>query len=134
MQWLEGPHMRSSIYVSLSFAAVLALAGCAKNNLQHTAEATVGGNYSKGAAALSRYGCGSCHVIPGISGAVGKAGPPLTGIASRNYIAGQLPNTPANMIQWLENPQAINPKTVMPNLGVTQEDAVNMAGYLYTLK
>ena len=43
-------------------------------------------------------------------------------------------NTPENMVRWIENPQAVDEKTVMPNLGVTEQDAGDIAGYLYTLK
>jgi len=80
------------------------------------------------------YGCGSCHIIPGISGASGLAGPPLSGIGNRIYIAGMLQNTPENMMHWIENPKAVNGKTVMPYLGVTHKDAADIAGYLYTLQ
>lgn len=114
-------------------AALLFLGGCGKDT-QRTAQVTTGGNAEHGAVAIARYGCGSCHVIPGVSGANGKAGPPLTGIADRTYLAGQLQNTPDNMMHWIRDPHAINPKTVMPNLGVTEEDARDIAGYLYTLR
>ncbi len=83
---------------------------------------------------IQYYGCGSCHIIPGISGAAGLAGPPLSGIASRIYIAGVLQNTPENMMRWIENPKTVDEKTVMPNLGVTPADAADIAGYLYTLR
>ncbi len=95
---------------------------------------TAGGDPERGAAAISRYGCGSCHVIPGVSGAVGRAGPPLSGIANRIYLAGVMQNTAPNMVRWIENPKAVDEKTVMPNLGVTPQDATDIAGYLYTLK
>ncbi len=90
-------------------------------------------NPQQGQQAIQRYGCGSCHVIPGIRGAEGLVGPPLTDWAGRMYIAGRLPNTPDNLIQWIQNPQAIDPENVMPNLGVTVADARDIAGYLYTL-
>jgi cytochrome c len=45
-----------------------------------------------------------------------------------------LPNTPENMFRWLQNPPAVDPLTAMPNLGVTEADARDMAGYLYTLR
>jgi len=83
---------------------------------------------------VARYGCGSCHIIPGVSGAFGLAGPPLAGIGNRIYIAGVLQNTGPNMIRWIENPPGVDEHTVMPNLGVTHQDAVDIAGYLYTLK
>jgi putative membrane protein len=88
----------------------------------------------RGRVAIRRYGCGSCHSIPGITGAVGMVGPPLGQISQRVYIAGVLANEPDNMIRWLENPQAIDPKTAMPNTGVTPRDARDIAAYLYTLR
>jgi cytochrome c len=119
-------------------AVILAvsLTGCdaAAHQRQQIAEITTGGNFYRGAEKIQYYGCGSCHIIPGISGAVGLAGPPLSGIASRIYIAGVLQNTPENMMHWIENPKAIDEKTVMPNLGVTHQDAADIAGYLYTLQ
>src|SRR5262245_26038287 len=50
------------------------------------------------------YGCGSCHTIPGIQGAHALVGPSLAQVASRMYIAGVLPNTPTNILRWLQNP------------------------------
>jgi putative membrane protein len=88
----------------------------------------------RGRAAIKRYGCGSCHNIPGITGAQGLVGPPLGEIASRVYIAGVLPNEPANMVRWLENPPGVDDKTAMPNMGVTPRDARDIAAYLYTLR
>ncbi len=66
-------------------------------------------------------------------GANGMVRPPLNAWSQRVYIAGQLPNTPANLIGWLQNPQAFRPGSAMPNLGVSETDARNMAAYLYTL-
>jgi len=115
-------------------AAVLFACGCGGNAAEHTSAVTTGGDARRGAVAITRYGCGSCHIIPGISGANGQAGPPLSGIANRIYIAGVLQNTPENMMRWIENPPAVDEHTVMPNLGVTPKDAADIAGYLYTLK
>jgi hypothetical protein len=50
--------------------------------------------------ALRQRACGTCHVIPGVTGADALVGPPLDGIGTRRYIAGILPNTPDNMMQW----------------------------------
>jgi cytochrome c2 len=110
------------------------LSACSSQSGGHIGEVTTGGNTVRGARMIQYYGCGSCHIIPGISGAAGLAGPPLSGIASRMYIAGVLQNTPQNMMRWIENPKAVDEKTVMPNLGVTQKDAADIAGYLYTLQ
>jgi cytochrome c len=120
--------------LTLALSAI-ALSGCrGANRRQHMADVTTGGNARRGAQKIQYYGCGSCHIIPGISGASGLAGPPLSGIANRIYIAGVLQNTPDNMVRWIENPKAVDEKTVMPNLGVTPNDAGDIAGYLYTLQ
>jgi cytochrome c1 len=55
-------------------------------------------------------------------------------MAARTYIAGVVSNTPDNMIRWIQNPPGIDEKTAMPNLGVTEQDARDIASYLYTLK
>jgi cytochrome c len=36
------------------------------------------GDIPQGQVTIQRYGCGLCHVIPGIDGANGVVGPPLT--------------------------------------------------------
>lgn len=93
-----------------------------------------GGDPERGAQALHAYGCGACHVIPGVPGAVAYIGPPLDGWAERHYIAGTLSNTPDNLILWLREPQTVEPGTAMPNMDVTEQDARDMSAYLYTLR
>jgi mono/diheme cytochrome c family protein len=88
----------------------------------------------RGAIAVRQYGCVSCHSIPGIVEANASVGPPLDKIATRGLIAGMLPNTPEHLERWLREPRTINPRSAMPNLGVTERDARDMAAFLYTLK
>jgi cytochrome c2 len=92
-----------------------------------------GGDPERGRAALARYGCGSCHAIPGIPGAEGAVGPPLTDFALRGYIAGVVPNWPGYLVRWVMDPPAIAPQTAMPNVGVDEQEARDIAAYLYTL-
>jgi len=92
-----------------------------------------GGDPVRGEIVLRDYGCHSCHVIPGVRGANALVGPPLTAWAKRHYIAGTLSNTPENLIQWLQDPQTVEPGTAMPDLEVTEQDARDMGAYLYTL-
>jgi cytochrome c len=113
----------------LAMVAIL-LSGCNHG----TSSAVTGGDALRGAAAISHYGCGSCHSITGIPGAHGLVGPPLTGIGKRVYIAGMLANTPDNLEQWVRHPTKINEKTLMPDVGVTTRDASDIAAYLYSLK
>ncbi|MGE5248966.1 MAG: c-type cytochrome [Bacteroidota bacterium] len=77
------------------------------------------------------YGCGSCHTIPGVPGANASVGPPLDHFYERTSIAGQLSNTEDNLVRWIQNPQQVLPGDGMPNLGVTAEDARDIAAYLY---
>ena len=126
--------MRNRILTTAVLAIAYLLSGCSSKTRHHTAAVTSGGNEFRGARLIQYYGCGSCHIIPGISGAAGLVGPPLSGIASRMYIAGVLQNTPQNMTRWIENPKSVDEKTVMPNLGVTQTDSADIASYLYTLQ
>ena len=91
------------------------------------------GSPEAGRSAIARYGCGGCHVVPGVTGAQGLAAPPLSNFGSRAYIAGELRNTPDSLVQWIMHPHAVEPKTAMPELGVTESDARDIAAYLYTL-
>lgn len=83
---------------------------------------------------MQYYGCGSCHTIPGVPAARATVGPPLDRMGMRTYIAGTLPNTPWHLAQWIQHPQQIHPGTAMPELGVTQADAEDMARYLEGLR
>jgi cytochrome c len=83
---------------------------------------------------LTSYGCDTCHTIPGIRSARGLVGPPLTSVGSRVYLAGRVPNTPDNITKWIQHPHAIDDKTAMPETGVTDQDARDIAAYLYTLR
>lgn len=98
------------------------------------AEQMTGGDAEHGRELIRTYGCGTCHSVPGVTGANGLVGPPLDGIASRSYIGGVLPNAPDNMLRWLHDPRAVDPRTAMPNVGVTESDARHIAAYLYTLR
>jgi cytochrome c2 len=113
--------------------AVVALSSCDRASGDNGYQLT-NSDTERGRTAIRKYGCGSCHDIPGVSGAVGMVGPPLGRIAQRVYIAGVLPNEPDNMIKWIENPPGVDAKTAMPYMGVTARDARDIAAYLYTLR
>jgi putative membrane protein len=112
---------------------LVGVSSCGQDVAREAAELT-GGDPGRGLIAMRQYGCPSCHTIPGVPGAYGLVGPPLGGIASRMYIAGMLPNTPENMILWIQAPQGVNPHTAMPNMGIPELEARDIVGYLYTLK
>ena len=125
--------------------ACVVLAGCQRSRTDTEAHAVPGAGPvldvsafapatpERGRAAIDAYGCGSCHMIPGVQGAVGLVGPPLLAWSRRTVIAGELPNTPQNLIDWIMRPQSIEPGTAMPDLGVSDADARAIAAYLATL-
>jgi cytochrome c len=117
----------------ISAALALALSACASEERRAAAEMT-GGDPARGVAAIRHYGCGSCHSIPGVDGANSLVGPPLGRMAQRTYIAGVLTNSPENMIRWLRDPPAVDHLTAMPKLGLTEQEARDVASYLYTLR
>jgi len=102
--------------------------------VKQAAQLTGGGNAREGRTEIRKYGCNACHDISGVPGARGLIGPPLDGIGQRYFIAGELPNTPDNLMLWIQHPHAVEPHTAMPDMGVTQEDSRDIAAYLYTLK
>jgi len=94
--------------------------------------AVADGDASRGRSAILAYGCRACHTVPGLpSLADHGVGPPLTDFAERKYIAGVLPNRPANLVAWLQNPPAFAPDTAMPDMGLTHAEASDIARYLY---
>jgi cytochrome c2 len=134
-------HTRStrSLAFAAGYAAVLAscllLAGCYDEMAQYTTvQEPAGGNPQNGATLIQQFGCGTCHTVPGIAGADGDVGPPLTKMARRVYIAGVLHNSPDNMVAWLENPQAVVSGNAMPRMGINRNQAQDIAAYLYTLR
>jgi len=80
---------------------------------------------------LRQYGCNVCHTIPNLGW--GDVGPPLTGFAERQYIAGSLVNVPTNTMNWIMDPKKYKPNTAMPKLDVKPGEALDIAAYLYKL-
>jgi cytochrome c2 len=128
------PSVKVYWFQALSALVLLALlAGCAGEQDQ-AASLIEGGDPARGELAIQRHGCHSCHRIPGIPGANSYIGPPLNGWSDREYIAGALQNTPDNLIAWIMEPQAIQPGTAMPDMGIHEAEARDIAAYLYTLE
>lgn len=77
---------------------------------------------SRGQSLVQGRGCIGCHVVEGQGGVMG---PRLDGIAGRR--------SEAFVLQQLRDPQANSPGSLMPNLGLTPEDADAIWAYLQTL-
>jgi cytochrome c len=117
-----------------AIAVAFLISGCGTQPASSGTLQVAGGDSARGKAVLAGYGCGSCHVIPGVANAKGNVGPPLAGIANRRIIGGYLPNSTDSLVRWIQHPQTVAPGNAMPDMGVTDEDALDMAAYLATLR
>jgi cytochrome c2 len=113
--------------VLISLAA--ALAGC---HQPPASEPLTGGNPRVGEKLIESFGCAACHEIKGVPQGQSQVGPSLKDIRKSSYVAGVLPNSAGNLMKWIQHPQAINPRTAMPELGVTEAQARDIAAYLYS--
>lgn len=104
------------------------------HSAQAAGQRATAGDAEHGRYLLQQYACVACHEIPGVIGASIPVGPPLDRMALRAFIAGVIENTPANMVRWLQAPKQFVPDGAMPDLGVTEQDAKDMAAYLETLR
>lgn len=125
------PRLALALGLLLAFAPA---AGCGGERLRVPEKEVPGGDPARGREHLARMACVVCHEIPGVRGADGTVGPPLTRFAKRSFIAGAVPNEPGNLVRWIMAPSSIEPGTAMPDLGVSREDARDIAAYLYTLR
>jgi cytochrome c len=91
---------------------------------------------AEGQVLIGQKGCAGCHIIPGIPGATGTVGPNLTGVATRESIAGGavMNNGPDDIKRWILDPPSIKPGTQMPKLGLTDDEATKITAYLETLR
>lgn len=115
--------------------AALVVAGSCRSAPPAPPRTVAGGDPQRGLDAIEAYGCASCHVIPGVTRAERSwTAPPLTNFGRRSYIAGQLVNTQDNLVRWIVDPQEVEPGTAMPELGVTEIEALDIAAYLHALR
>ena len=92
------------------------------------------GDPENGRALIQKYACLACHAIPGFDAPQGTLAPSLAGMASRSTISGRVPNDPATMAAFLQNPPAVDRGNQMPPLGISEEEARHISAYLFTLK
>lgn len=127
-------NLRIALAASACVLFCVAMAGCDAGKMRRSVNVSTMGDPQHGKQLIGSYGCGACHMIPGVHAARGKVGPPLFFFAERTMIAGELPNTPANLERWIEHPKQVEPNTAMPDLGVKPQEAKDIAAYLYTLR
>jgi cytochrome c oxidase subunit II len=88
----------------------------------------------RGRKIFDQFACINCHAVNGVS-TNNAAGPDLTHIAGRKTLGSDLfDNSPDNLARWLKNPQAIKPGCLMPNFGLTDEQARDVTAFLEATK
>ena len=117
--------------------AALAALGCADRIDYAKGAALSGGDPAAGKEKIILHDCHSCHVIPGVPES-GSRGPTLAHWATRRTIAGQWPNTPQSLQDFLEHPDrmlhAKGMKTEMAMPTIKPSDAKDIAAYLFSLE
>jgi cytochrome c oxidase subunit II len=95
------------------------------------ATAPQGPEYAKGEKLFMTKGCMGCHSLQAVKAPKGLIGPNLANVGARSHIAaGWLKNTDENLERWIREPQALKKGVLMPNLGVTEEEARALRAYL----
>jgi cytochrome c len=112
---------------------LLALAACRDEDVPEE-QRIIGADVERGRAVVADVACGVCHRIPGIFGADGVVGPSLEAFGRRALIAGVVANEPGMLVRWVQDAPSIAPDTGMPDLPLTDEDARDVAAFLYTLR
>jgi cytochrome c oxidase subunit II len=100
----------------------------------HEQQQTPQAGTSVGEHVFESTACVNCHTVSGTP-AIGKFGPDLTHLTSRDTIAaGAAPNTPETLRLWIKNPDAIKPGSKMPAMGLSDQDLDTVTAYLETLR
>lgn len=77
--------------------------------------------------------CSSCHTVRGTT-AKGRFGPDLTHLMSRATLAsGAAVNTPADLREWIKDPDAFKPGCLMPAMQLNDQQLNELVAYLTTL-
>jgi mono/diheme cytochrome c family protein len=127
---MRSPHA----VVALLLAVAPIASACHGDSVEGQYLVQIGGSPARGHDIIRDSGCAACHTVPGVREARGVLGPPLTSFGRRGYIAGRLPNRPTNLVRWIYDPPDVDPETVMPRIGLSRQQATDVAAYLYTLR
>jgi cytochrome c oxidase subunit 2 len=78
--------------------------------------------------------CSSCHAIRGTT-ATGFAGPDLTHVGSRTWLAGlTFRNDPSELAYWITHAQEVKPGNEMPDLELSPAQLRTLVSYLESLR
>jgi cytochrome c oxidase subunit 2 len=103
-------------------------------NMARPARAPATPQQTAGRATFLATTCSSCHAIRGTE-ARADVGPDLTHVATRATLASDtIPNTPAELLGWISDPQHVKPGAKMPGLSLTPAQFREIAAYLESLR
>lgn len=118
----------------LVLAGLLSACGAEEDAAVPLENRVVEGDAAQGRALMAAVGCGACHHVSDLSGARGVVGPSLDLFGRRALIAGQYPNRPGILAEWVQHAPRLDPSTAMPSMPLGEAEARHVAAYLYTLR
>lgn len=88
----------------------------------------------RGRQLVADKGCVACHTFPDVKWPRGGLGPSLDDFGRQGLIAGQLPNQPGVLMQFITNAPSMVPGTAMPAVPMSDQEARDVTAYLLQLK
>jgi len=145
---VEPSHWASAWRVASPIVAALVLlstAGCAATPVPSRAPTEsaavaplraapgVPGDPNAGRTLFATKGCAGCHTLQHVPTANGAVGPNLTNVVLRPTLGGdRIENTAENMARWIMDPPGMKSGATMPNLGLNQQEARDIAAFLFS--
>jgi cytochrome c2 len=133
----DHPRPRGGVLAVVAIAVLAGSGLLAWKGIQQTrqtaavARVLTHGEPDAGPALIQRYGCAGCHTIPGIPGADGQVAPPLQDLRKRVYIAGSARNGGEALVRFIVDPTSLVPNSAMPATGISEQEARDVAAWLY---
>jgi cytochrome c2 len=134
------PYSAKALIVLLAVAALCAPISLIVQDRQNTRARTLsaawatGGDPTAGRNAYLSYHCDACHETDPAVTVAGRVGPSLKGLSKRSEIAGHLTNQPDVLVAWIHHPQSLAPGSGMPEQGLSEKDARDIAAWLLSSK
>jgi cytochrome c oxidase subunit 2 len=91
------------------------------------------GETTEGARVFRGRKCGDCHAVS-TRDTRALSGPPLTHLAARRLLGGEIPNTAENRTRWTTDPQSIKPGNRMMNPHLSTDEVRALSAYLESLR
>lgn len=89
---------------------------------------------ARGRQLVTDKGCVACHTVPDVKWPRGGLGPSLASFGRQGLIAGQLPNQPGVLMQFVRNAPSLVPGSAMPAIPMSDQEARDVTAYLLTLQ